>query len=127
MAKACARPKICSGELRHRITIERRTLGAASPGSAEAEYAYTELHNCRAQIKTKGGVSEFSKIEINGKQVSHVITIRHTSTVIDIRDRVRDAGGNLYAILSIENQDEFNDYLVLYCARQGNEDIRAVL
>jgi hypothetical protein len=125
--KPCARPKFCSGSLRHRITIERRTLGASSPGSAEAQYGYETKHTCRANIKTKGGVSEFSKIEINGTSVSHVLTIRHTNTSIDIRDRVRDMAGNLYSILSIENQGEFNDYLVLYCARQGSEDVRAVL
>lgn len=126
MMKSCARPKICSGALRHRVTIERRTLGASDPGSAEAGYDYAVVHSCRAEIKTKGGVSEFGKIEINGTKVSHVLTIRHTRTEIDVRDRVRDMTGNLYAILAVENVNEIGDFLKIYCARQGHEDIAAV-
>lgn len=127
MARACARPKICSGSLRHRITVERRTLQPASVGSAEPEFDYSTVHTCRAHIETKGGVSQWNKVEINGTQVSHVFTIRPTSTRIDIRDRIRDIGGKLYAILSIEDQDEFGDLLKLYCALQGDETRRAAL
>ncbi|MEQ8823839.1 MAG: head-tail adaptor protein [Filomicrobium sp.] len=123
----CRRKKMCSGSLRHRITLERRSLTASSPGSAEAEYTYTTFHTCRANIKTKGGVSEFNKIEVDGTKVSHVVTIRHTKTVFDTRDRLRDASGNLYTILSIENSDEYDDQLVLYCANQGAETRRAAL
>lgn len=127
MAKPCARPKICSGSLRHRITIERRSLLSATPGSAEPNYDYTTVHTCRANIKTKGGVSQWNKVEVNGETVSHVFTIRPTSTSIDIRDRVRDMAGNLYAILSIEDTDEFGDQIVIYAARQGAETRRAAL
>lgn len=120
------KPKICIGDLRHAITIERRTLLAAAPGTAEAQYSYAVVLSPRAAIKTKAGVNEFSRVEINGQKVTHVITIRHTAIAFDIRDRVRDGKGNLYAILAIENIDERDDWLRLHCARQGSSEQAAV-
>lgn len=125
--KPCARPKICSGALRHRVTVERRSLDAPIPGSAEAGHTYTVVLTTRAEIKTKQGVSEFNRVEINGTRVSHVMTIRATTVAIDIRDRVRDSAGNLYAILSVEDIDQAGDFFKLYCARQGADTRSASL
>jgi hypothetical protein len=119
---SCGRPKgVCSGSLRHRITVERRALLSALPGSAEVRHDYTTVLSAKAEIKTKQGTSLYNSVEINGKKVSHVITIRYTSTAFDIRDRVRDGSGNLYAILSIEDVDNYHDWMRLYCALQGAE------
>lgn len=118
----CGRPKwVCSGSLRHRITVERRALLSPLPGSAEAQYDYTTVFSAKAEIKTKQGTSLYNQVEIDGKKVSHVLTIRYTSTAFDIRDRVRDGSGNLYAILSIEDVDNYHDWMRLYCALQGAE------
>jgi len=121
------KPKICAGNLRNAITIERRTLDNAAPGSAEPVHTYAVVFAARAEIKTKSGVSEFNRVEINGLRVSHAITIRHTSIAFDIRDRVRDAAGNLYTILAVENVDERDDWLKLHCAGQGSDERASAL
>ena len=115
------KPKLCLGDLKSMITVERRSLASAAPGSAEPVHNYEPLFRVRAQIKTRAGVSEFNRVEINGTIVTHAVTIRHTTIPFDIRDRVRDGAGNLYSVLSIENVDERNEWQKLYCARQGHE------
>ena len=122
----CKGPKICAGALRHSITIERRALIAAEPGSAEPVHSYTPVLAPRAEIKTRAGASEWSRVEINGTKVSHVITIRYTAIAFDIRDRVRDYAGNHYTILAIENVDEASRWLRLHCARAGDGTAAAV-
>lgn len=125
---SCGRPKgVCSGSLRHRITVERRSLDSPMPGSAEIEHSYQPLFTTKAEIKTKQGSSQWNQVEINGQKVSHVLTLRYTSTRFDIRDRVRDGAGNLYSILSVENSDEANDWLKIYCSLAGHESREAAL
>lgn len=122
----CGRPKkICAGSMRHRISVIRRELGAPAHGSAEASYTPTTLLTTRAQIETKGGTTEFNRVVIDGQNVSHVFTIRHTSVALDSRNMIEDAAGNLYRILKVENPNEFNDYLKLYCVRSGEETRKA--
>ena len=101
--------------MRNAITILRRSQGGTAPGSAEPRMSYSTVLTTRAAIDTKMGVSQFNQVEIKGETASHVMTIRHTTIQIDIRDRVRDVRGNYYKILSVDNQNEWNDVLVLYC------------
>ncbi len=118
---SCKRRKTCSGALRYRITVERRSLGHGTPGSAEPRHSYATVLTARADVKTKAGSSQFNQVEIDGEKATHVMTIRHTTIAIDARDRVRDVRGNLYKILSIENPEMRDDQLKLYCALTGHE------
>lgn len=112
---------MCSGKMRHSVTIVRRGSDVPSPGSAEPRHTYTTVLTTRAAIETKSGVSQFNQVEVNGKKVSHVFTIRFTAVEFDIRDRVKDIKGNLYSILSTDNEGEWDDFIKIYCARVGNE------
>ncbi|MDX2308078.1 MAG: head-tail adaptor protein [Hyphomicrobium sp.] len=116
------KPKICAGDLRHTISIQRRALANAAPGSAEPVHTYQTVLSPRAAIKTRTGVSEWSRVEIAGERATYEMTIRWTPVAFDVRDRVRDAAGNLYRILAVENVDERDDWLKLHCARMGDED-----
>lgn len=118
------KPKLCLGDLKHGIEIVRRSLVSAAPGTAEPAHEYVPVFATRAQIKTKSGVSQWNRVEIDGKSVTHTMTIRYTPISFDVRDRVR-AGGELFAILAIENVDEANDWLRLHCALAGAETAAA--
>lgn len=126
---SCGRPKkICSGSMRHRIKIVRRVLGTSSHYSAEPVYTRTIVLTTRAQIKTKGGTTEFNRINVDGSEVSHVFTIRAPRSLrVDSRDQVEDAAGNLYAILRVEDENEFGENLIIYAARWGEKQREAAV
>ena len=62
---------------------------------------------------------------INGQTASHVFTIRYTKIEFDTRHRVRDALGNLYRILSVDNVDLQNRWLRINALMTGDEDREA--
>jgi hypothetical protein len=106
------------------IQVERRSLETDAL-SAEPKHTYKAIITTRASVKTRSGLSEFARVEINGKMVTHVFNIRWTSIPFDVRDRIRDATGNLYTILSVDNVDEANREMRINCASQGMEDVEA--
>jgi hypothetical protein len=124
MANCCAkRPggSTTVGELRNGIEVLGRELVSAEPGFAAPVHEYEVLFSARAKIETKAGKSTFAGVEINGKRVTHVMTIQFTNLEIDTRNRIRDARGFLFAILGVENVDEANRWIKLYCVPAGDE------
>lgn len=114
--------KTCIGERNRRISILRRNLIASNSDSAEPVLSYETVFSVRAKIKTNGGTNEWSRVKVGDLDASHTINIAHTRVAFDARDRVRDGSGNLYAILKIENVNEQDDELNIYCARVGDEN-----
>jgi hypothetical protein len=128
-SKCCKKTSVTlgNGDLTAYINMIHRTLMSAEPGLAEPEHTYDTLWSTKANIKTKGGSSQFSRVEIDGTKVSHVVTIKYTSLEIDIRNRIRDGKGTLYSILAVENVDEANQWIRMYCAVAGAEDRKSIL
>lgn len=114
--------KTCLGEMNRRISVIRRNLIASNSDSAEPVLAYATVFSVRAAIKTNGGTNEWSRVKVGDLDASHTMTIKHTRVSFDSRDRVRDGSGNLYAILKIENVNEQDNELKIYCARVGDEN-----
>jgi Phage head-tail joining protein len=106
------------------IQVQQREL-IQVPGTAEPKHVYSTLFTTRADVKTKGGQSEFARVDINGKTVTHTFGIRYTTIPFDTRHRLRDARGQLYQILKVEDVDMANRELRIYCASQGNENVEA--
>jgi hypothetical protein len=105
------------------IEVVRRTL-ISTPGSAAAQHKYSRVFHTRAMVKS-AGTSEWGQVDIVGKKPTHTFTIRWTSLAFDVRDRVRDARGQLFQILSIENVDLRNRELRIMTSNQGDESIAA--
>lgn len=118
-----AAPKL--GDLQTSIQVVRRDLRVPSPGSAEPRHAYAVILTTRAQVKSRTGATEFSRVDINGKQSTHTFTIRWTSLPFDVRHRVRDARGQLFQILSVENVDLGNEWMRIHCSNQGSDEVEA--
>lgn len=107
------------------IEVVRRSLRPPAPGSAEARFDYTRVFGTRAEVKTRSGTSEFGRIEFGGKTVTHTFTIRWTSIPFDTRDRVRNAAGQLWQILHVEDVDLKRIDLRIHCANIGADDLAA--
>lgn len=105
------------------IEIVRPALLPPLPGSAEPRREFTRVFTTRANVKSMGGKSEFSRVDIGGKLVTHKFSIRYTTIPFDVRDMVRDARGALYSILKIDDVDLRNREFVLMCASQGSEEM----
>lgn len=113
------------GAMNVSVQIVRRDLLPPAPGSAEPRHDYAVKLTTRAEAKSKQGTNEFAAVDINGKRSTHSFTIRYTTIMIDVRDRVRDARGQLYQILAVENVDLGNRLYRLHCANIGQEDTEA--
>lgn len=107
------------------IQIVRRDLLQPVPGSAEPRHEHTPFLTTRASVKSKMGVAEVAKVDINGKQVTHTFEIRYTMQRIDTRHFVRDVTGRLFQILSVENVNLQNITTRLHCASVGDESTEA--
>lgn len=107
------------------VQILRRELMQPLPGSAEPRWDYTVLFTTRAQVTTKAGKSEFAQVVVDDQKASHIFKIRYTTIQFDVRHRVRDALGGLYKILSIDNENMQNRWLIITATATGDEDREA--
>lgn len=124
---ACKSNKTCASKMRHRITIVRRSLDTFAPHSVAPGHSYTTVLTTRAEIKTKGGTNEFNKVVIGKEEVSHTFMMRATSIAFDARDRVRNAQGELFKILKVEDVAERGDWLKIFAAKEGDETRKGTL
>ena len=107
------------------VFVMRRMLLPSLPGSAEPRHDYTTVLTTRAAVKSRQGATEFAAVDIKGVAVTHTFTIRYTNIRIDVRDRLRDARGQLYQILSVENVDLRDRDMRIHCSNQGLETVEA--
>lgn len=103
------------------VQVVRRQLLAPALGLGEARHDYTVLFTTRAEVRSSGGTKEWGEVEINGQKATHIFTIRYTTIAFDVRERIRDARGKLYQILSVDNVDLGNRELKIMAAYQGAE------
>lgn len=107
------------------VQVVRRALVPPAPGTAAPRHDYSVVFTTKAAVKSRTGSSEWAQVDIDGKKATHTFTIRYTTVPFDVRDRLRDATGQLWAILSIENVDLARREMKLHCSNQGFEDVPA--
>lgn len=124
------RKKLCVSAFRKKVGLFRRSILA--PASSQSHsHDYEQFATPFAAIETKGkGVDIFDGIETSGADgipvvASHIITLKYRSEVT-AEDYVRFGGDN-YTILKVENIDERNKYLRLFCALRGDQTKAAAL
>lgn len=115
-----------SGDKNWTVFLVRRSNEQPIPFSAEERVVYKQFLTTRAKVETKSGTAEFNRVVIGDRQVTHTFTIRYTKMTIDTRDRVRDALGNLYAILAVEIPKMKLRDMKLHCAAVGADDKASV-
>lgn len=103
------------------IQVVRRSLLEPEVGLAEPRHEYAVVFTTRAEVRSSGGIKEWGEVEIDGKKASHIFTIRFTTIPFDVRDRLRDATGRLYQILTVDNVDLGNREFRILASHQGAE------
>ena len=109
------------------ISVVRRSLLAPDPGKAGARHGYTTVFTTRAEVTSRSGSSEWAQVDGDGTTASDTFTIRYTTIPFDSRDRIRDATGHIWQILTIEHVDLGRREMRIHCSNQGAEDVPAVL
>ncbi|HLH36005.1 MAG TPA: head-tail adaptor protein [Alloacidobacterium sp.] len=106
---------INSGELRHPITIQApaNAVQSGSFGASVTPSSWTVVRSDMASIYTAGG-RETSQASQLVSEVSHVVKIRWTSDVLKAGYQIV-FGARIFTVLYIENVQERNLVLLLYC------------
>lgn len=109
------------GSLDKKITLQLRAIVAE--GEADYTHTFTNPITVWACIDTSTGKEFFDDINQETKNITHTFYIRYRSDVtsdiwIDWLDRK-------FKIVSIENMDERNRFLKLYCSERGNAQFKA--
>lgn len=107
------------------VQVVRRSLLTPMLGLAEPRHDYAVVFTTRAEVKSRTGSSEWGQVEVDGRKATHTFTIRYTTIAFDVRDRLRDARGQLYQIPAVENVDLGNREIRISAASQGAESAPA--
>ena len=113
------RRKLCVGDLRDRICLQKRTLTEPAFGDAEAgeEFEGTEVW---ALIKTSVGKALFDGVN-QDVNVTHEVAIRYdpevtATTWIELGD------GTRLDVVNVEDLEERHEYQWLRCTERGSRD-----
>lgn len=124
VVKSPSKKKYCIGDFRIKVGIYDRSITAPfSPTVFDHSETYALVLSTWAVPETKGkGVDVFDGIEIEGGSIAtHIFVIRYNDKVsTDTAQLFVQVGGNNYDILTAENIDLRNEYLVLYCKLLGD-------
>lgn len=113
MLNAPQNPSIRAGELCHQVQIQQPQYSQPGPRGASVTPAYTTVRTTMAAIYTAGG-RETSNASQIVSEVSHVVKVRWTPTVILANYRVL-FGVRAFTVKYAENVLERNRVLLLYC------------
>lgn len=104
-----------AGQLRERITIERRTEQQSDTG--EVTWTWQPAVTCRARISAKGGQEEFVADQVSPRRVVDVY-IRYRTDLADAEQlRIRH-GQQIYDVVFASNLNERNRELHLQCVQR---------
>lgn len=106
---------IRAGRLRHKITIQTPTEGAAGD-YGERETSWTTYHTCWAEIVPQTG-REFARAKMVQEEMSHLVRIRYTPDVTAAM-RILHDGRHLYLTGPPIDANERHRELLLTCKEQ---------
>lgn len=115
--------KICTGDLKHKITIQTRQLGGVSVGTYTPQETFTTLASPWAGIETPNGRSRFLGTNINEK-TTHVFIVRYQSTIaeLEVHNNFILYDSRRFKILSVTNTNEDNNFLAIEATERGDDD-----
>jgi SPP1 family predicted phage head-tail adaptor len=105
------------GDLRTKITINKRTITEPNFGQASHTESHTLIASPWASIETLRGTEEFSGVDSDDNP-SHLFIIRFRNDIH--RDNIITLNSKNYKILSTDNADERNRFHFLPCELLGD-------
>jgi SPP1 family predicted phage head-tail adaptor len=103
--------EITTGQLRHRLTLERATLGPAAKGG-QRETKYEPIGTFWASVEPFKGAEIFQAAQL--KAVTPMKIVMRAGPTVKTTDRLRFEGaGRIFNILSVYREYETNAYLII--------------
>ena len=109
--------KPCLGDLRDEIKLQDRNIVPPVYGSPDFDESYTDQSTTWAKIITVSGKTFFDGVN-QDVNITHEITIRYDATVTASKTWV-EFNNRRIDILSIENWEERNEWMILTCNERG--------
>lgn len=120
--KTFRKRSISPGDLRHKITIQKRAISPPSGSGVDYSSTFTDLATVSAAIESITPKQQFGDININ-ENVTHKFYIRFMSG-IDLNCWVLHENKR-YPIVDIKNWNHLNQWLELQCNEKGSADKEA--
>lgn len=120
--KVFTKTAVPAGDLRHRIKIKKRNIEAPVTDSPDFKQAYTTVGEVYAAIESLAPKTPFDGINIE-EVPTHRFFIRYLPGISTTHVIVHES--NRYTITRVENKDDLNLWLILYCIDKGEKDIEA--
>ena len=111
---------ICLGQFNREIELMERVI---NPAGLVASETFTLIKKTRAKFETVNQSTEFFDGVNLSNSYTHKITIHFTDNITS-ENWIR-IGGILYRILSVENLDNLNRYLIFRAKEKGANTIAA--
>lgn len=110
--------ELCLGDLNQQIDILARAITVPDLSGVDYGEAFTQIITIWASVETKTGVQIFDGTNLVGT-ATHIIYVRYIPNVT-FEDWVL-LKGQYYAILSVENINEDDQFLKLSCVLRGDQ------
>lgn len=114
---------LCTGDLKTPITIQVRTLTPKTFNDPDYNEVFTETKVVFAAVETKRGHSSFNDIGITVTgtilNFSHQFYIRYNPEFTVTSEDWVEYKNIKYDIQSVENLEENNGFLILFCLKKG--------
>tara|TARA_R110000803_G_scaffold59603_2_gene118392 strand:- start:354 stop:755 length:402 start_codon:yes stop_codon:yes gene_type:complete len=112
--------RVCVGDLRFKISLYTRSIVAPNMlanQSTEFTEDFTLLGNFWSAIKIVDGIKLFDNISLDKDSPTHLFYIRYKQGIT--QENWLNYNNYRYNILKVENMNERNKFLKLYCAVSG--------
>jgi SPP1 family predicted phage head-tail adaptor len=117
---------ICTGDMRHLVDIQTRSLDESDFDSSQPEETFTTERQQWCAIETTDGVSRFAKINIEDG-ATHIFWTPYDSGLPDIENRNTfiSYDDKRYKVLKVTNVNERNEALAIQVTERGEDSEEA--
>lgn len=117
--------RLCTGDLRDRIEIQSRALKPTTFSSSDYQEEFITISTVWASIQTTRGFQSFNDVGTVENNVTHKIYIRFSTELTITTENWLIFKNERYDIIDIENLEERNEFLLLYCEKKGSDSVPA--
>ena len=112
------------GDLRDRITLQRRKIEAPTHGETSHAENFDASREVWARVTTTMGKTIFDGVGTGDVSITHEVLLRHDSGVTS-ETWIELADGTHLDVVRPENYDERGEFLRLLCVARGSRDKEA--
>ena len=122
VTKRIPKVKICAADLRKRIVIQTRELGAVMPGQFSPVETFVTVANAWSGVETPNGRSKFLGTNIND-DTTHIFIVRYSSDTssLEVANNFVLFDSRRMRILDTTNMNEDNLFIAIECTERGDD------